>query len=262
MKIYLDMFFFVNFLMNYVVLYVVSLIKRKRISLKRTILVSAVASCLSVVYLLTGIGHGLICSILVCFVQTLIGFGKQKYIVYIKDLIIFFGTYWVLGGGLQYLSSQVLSGEYTLILLLVCAIVILMTGDRIINSGLRYKKHKSCIHSVTLEMNGKKTGYTGYVDTGNQLIEPISGEPVMIIQKNDCNLLEDENLIFRMIPYHSIGKKNGMLQGIRIDRAIISNEGKESFVWENPWVAISQEEVSATGEYQVLLQEVHLESRG
>ena len=53
------------------------------------------------------------------------------------------------------------------------------------------------------------------VDSGNTLTEPISGAPVSVLDARIFYRLWPEGLSgFRVIPYHSVGKKSGILKGI------------------------------------------------
>ena len=79
------------------------------------------------------------------------------------------------------------------------------------------------------------------IDTGNLLKDPITNSPVIIIEKNKLSnilpkeILEnsekiingkyefsDENLKyaskFRVLPFSSLGKQNGMLLGFKVDK--------------------------------------------
>ncbi len=101
----------------------------------------------------------------------------------------------------------------------------------------------------------KSVELNALLDTGNMLKEPITGIPVVIVQKNSLKqILPDQildnlnkiiggdtdeiasnnNLIkyisrFRMIPFSSVGKQNGLLLGIRSDSVnIIKDEEIET----------------------------------
>jgi stage II sporulation protein GA (sporulation sigma-E factor processing peptidase) len=56
----------------------------------------------------------------------------------------------------------------------------------------------------------------------------------------------------RIIPFHSIGKKSGLLQAFQAETLEVESGG----VWksvEKPWVAVCDECVSVDGEYEVIL---------
>ena len=91
-------------------------------------------------------------------------------------------------------------------------------------------------------------------DSGNGLVEPISQRPVSIVWDRQIlgvkEHLKKEN--FRMVPYHSIGNKKGMLEAYFISGMEIEQEGEKRII-ENPIIAITKEEVSVKGEYQMIL---------
>lgn len=68
------------------------------------------------------------------------------------------------------------------------------------------------------------------VDTGNGLIEPISQKPVAVLDeevwKRMRMWMKPER--FKMIPYHSIGKERGLLEGYEVDALTVQGMGKKS----------------------------------
>ena len=93
----------------------------------------------------------------------------------------------------------------------------------------------------------------GMIDTGNGLRDPVSGLPVSIIDRRTADkLLHGEITVgIRYIPYQTIGKKEGVLPIFRIDELRIYGE-KECHI-DAPLIAISEEEISAGGEYEMIL---------
>ena len=82
------------------------------------------------------------------------------------------------------------------------------------------------------------------VDSGNALTEPISGAPVSVLDKATFLKLWPEGLPdFRVIPYHSIGKKRGILYGYRIPQMKIRIHGMEK-ICSDVWLAVSKEEIA------------------
>ncbi|MFU0826637.1 MAG: Sporulation sigma-E factor-processing peptidase [Lachnoclostridium sp.] len=128
----------------------------------------------------------------------------------------------------------------------------------------------------------------GLLDTGNNLYDPIYGKPVIIteysaleplltVKQRDLlkkmmdtldgrHTLINENGIgpesvseekedhfnIMLIPYHSIGRKNGILPAIVMNRVVITN-GKEKIYSEKVITAISRDKLSKNNEYQVIL---------
>lgn len=140
------------------------------------------------------------------------------------------------------------------------------------------------IYEVEIIMEDKKLTGFGLLDTGNDLREPLTNKPVIIgeyefikeiipdclkeiivsYNKQENNLessgknklyteLKDKYMVkIKIIPYHSIGKKNGNLIGIIFDEVNIKIENN---VVSNKRVivAIHLDELSTKEEYQFIL---------
>ncbi len=91
------------------------------------------------------------------------------------------------------------------------------------------------------------------IDTGNTLTEPISGKPVSVLDKNAFDsLFHQKPLLYRAIPYHSVGKKHGILQGFLLQRMIVeTKEGKKEY--HEIYVGVSEELTAKTGTYKMIL---------
>ncbi len=99
---------------------------------------------------------------------------------------------------------------------------------------------------VTMEHKGKRVEVTALVDTGNTLIDPISGMRVIVVGCDvassllglDRSALEkpSETICshpvpgFRLIPYTAIGVPSGMLLGLRVDNLLIDGKSSDSIV--------------------------------
>lgn len=82
------------------------------------------------------------------------------------------------------------------------------------------------------------------VDSGNTLTEPVSGAPVSVVDARIFYRLWPEGLpSFRVIPYHSVGKKNGILYGYPVPQMTIVSGGVEKKC-RNVYLAVSEEEIA------------------
>ncbi len=115
------------------------------------------------------------------------------------------------------------------------------------------EKQKPCM--VELHNGMKRVRIQGIVDTGNSLLEPVSGEPVSVVDKEIFDKLwAEEELIssFRAIPYRSVGCHRGIMKGYEIPEVIIEHSGVKK-VCHNIYVGISEGKVSSAGNYQILV---------
>ena len=121
------------------------------------------------------------------------------------------------------------------------------------------------------------------LDTGNQLKDPITGVPVVVVTKEALreiipdNILdniekvmggewkeEEENINyrprFRIIPFTSIGKQNGMLLGLKVDKVKLITDINE-ITNENVIVCIYNQKLTKANTYSALIGIDMLEGR-
>lgn len=99
---------------------------------------------------------------------------------------------------------------------------------------------------AVLIRKGEKLKVTALVDSGNTLIEPVSGKSVSIVDKAVFDRLwGQDRSTFRAIPYHSIGKRKGILEGYLLPELLVETEGM-AFRFTEVYIAVSSEEISGT----------------
>lgn len=122
----------------------------------------------------------------------------------------------------------------------------------------RQARHRDHYCDVTLHVNDKSKKVRGLYDTGNSLVDTLTGKPVSVI---DAACLEslfftppeyNEALKPHYIPYHAIGTEHGVLLTITIESMVIDRHG-EMQVIPQPVLALSQGNVSFTQHYQLIL---------
>ncbi|MGN1204996.1 MAG: sigma-E processing peptidase SpoIIGA [Lachnospiraceae bacterium] len=100
---------------------------------------------------------------------------------------------------------------------------------------------------------------TGLVDTGNTLREPISKQPVCIMETKDFQKLFPEGLAGgRVIPFRSIGCATGILWGYPLPELRIEVLGKQH-VCRDVYIGVSENKISAQGKYQMLVHPACME---
>lgn len=90
----------------------------------------------------------------------------------------------------------------------LCAMLISYTCER----GRKSAQESSC--RATLMSGDKRVTVEALLDSGNGLVEPISGKSVSVINREVYLALWGEGeRPFRVIPYHSVGKDHGIMRG-------------------------------------------------
>ncbi len=97
---------------------------------------------------------------------------------------------------------------------------------------------------ATLYQDGERAEVEALVDSGNSLVEPISGKPVCVLDRAVFEaLFKGGGRGFRAIPYASIGKKKGILPGYLLSGLQLEADGMRAF-FKDVYIAVSNEELS------------------
>jgi stage II sporulation protein GA (sporulation sigma-E factor processing peptidase) len=179
-----------------------------------------------------------ILNLLIPFLLCYVAFGWDNFRRYGKHCLLFWGFSFLIGGGMTaifYLFSEIsgvrrisMGGSvetvYTRLplwvfglLALFCALLSLLWG--------RFSKQASNKREIELEIQDEavKIRLHGFLDSGNLLTEPLSGVPVIFINRETMNLFLPSGVVLgnlspsqsrriRLIPYHSVGG-SGILTG-------------------------------------------------
>ena len=118
---------------------------------------------------------------------------------------------------------------------------------------IRTMAHRKDLCRVTMIYGEKKETVTGLIDTGNRLREPVSSQPVHVAAAGVMKQLYPSVKGVVYVPYQSVGTSRGILPAVFIDRMEIEQEGGR-YSLEKPLIAITKQELSPSGEYQILIQ--------
>lgn len=95
----------------------------------------------------------------------------------------------------------------------------------------RFSKIRHTVDAVLI-IHGVRVGLRALIDTGNRLYEPIGHQPVSIVEMSCVSryFFEEDKLKLKVVPFHSIGKKEGILYALPVDTLEIPERGikKES----------------------------------
>ena len=166
-------------------------------------------------------------------------------------------------------------GTYPIKIVLISGILgfsILVVAFKVVKGKIN-KNNMYCHIDIKLFEKTKKV--KAVIDTGNFLKEPITGAPVVVIEREELLGLVDENIInnidkiingelseeidiskyssrIRLIPFTSLGKKNGLLLGISVDSIEIDFEDTTRRI-ENAIIGIYNDVLSSTKKYNALI---------
>ena len=104
---------------------------------------------------------------------------------------------------------------------------------------------------------GEKAELTGFVDTGNVLVDIYTKKPVSVVPRkyiqNILNKIDDYTKVkYHIIPFRSLGCENGMIEVISVESMYIYLGKKEMRV-ENALIGYTDMELSGDNEYEMLV---------
>lgn len=245
-ELYVDSLFLVNFVMN---LYILMLVNRSTLRTAapwRLLLGAALGSgCYLLMFMLNlpvplklFLGAaGAVGMLPVAFPVR----GLRNLLKLTEKMLIFS---FCMGGALLFLLRSFSVGENALTgifgILGVGGIVCLFLGRFPWES-----KPENSLCRVTLVRGEKQVTVSALIDSGNSLVEPISGKPVCVVDEEIFqSLWESGGQLFRAVPYHSIGKKRGILEGYLLPELHVELDGMRK-VFHEVYIAVSPETISA-----------------
>jgi len=261
--IYAEYLLLENFVINYIILYVTKRFTRTETHKFRLILASAIGAIYTLVVFFQSLRFmtKIIVKLSVSILIIIIAFNPAKVKKFVKLFATFYVVAFVFAGAslaLFYLidvDTYVGNGIFFIkdfpITILFFAIVVSFILFKFTWEYIqtRLSKSKTFI-PLTIDLNNKRVEIIALLDTGNSLNDPITHNPVIVVQFSAIKALLPEKvqnifikykennldvvsavmsetsneLNFRLIPFKSIGKENGMLLGFKPDRVIIKSD--------------------------------------
>ncbi len=288
MTVYLDVVFIENLVINYIILLATGLINRIKIRNSRLILASILGAIYSVFTYLTfeKIQNSISIKIIFSITIIYIAFKPNKVKKLFKQLLIFYLTTFAFGGVTFFLlyivkpngiffMNGVWIGTYPIKIAIIGVIVgftIIYLSFKMIRNGIN-KKNMLC--NIEIFFEDKKKEMKAMIDTGNLLKDPITNTPVVVIEKEALESIIPKNILdnierilkgeledididskyisrFKIIPFSSIGKENGILLGIRIDGLKIYIDNETVYI-KSAIIGIYEKPLCRTREYSGLI---------
>lgn len=290
MTVYLDVIFLENVLMNYIIVFATGVVMKNECKKWRIFgasLIGAlytVAMYLNVIPIYSNFFMKIALSVVIIF----IAFKPKSVKMLVKDLVIFYLVSFVFGGcvfALMYflkpqmaqIRNGVFVGAYPLKVALIggfVSFVIVQISFKLVKNKL---SKRDTIYEVEIVLDNKSSKVRALLDTGNLLKDPITGFPVVVVEHKCLSSVISVEILnsidkilggeiddlanntefnktisrFRMIPFSSLGKQNGLLLGIKVDNVnIILDEKIESI--SNVIVGIYDKSFTKNGLYSAI----------
>lgn len=288
MTVYVDVVFMENLFMNYIILFATAVINKVEIKLIRILLSSILGSIYAVVAYTNILSNstGVIIKILLSVAMIYIAFKPEGFKRFIKQLLIFYLATFTFGGvafallyfvkpGELLIENGIYIGTYPIKIALLGGIVgfVIITIAFNLIKGKLSKNDMFC--NISIYIDSKRKDMISMIDTGNLLKEPITGMPVIIVEKEELKdiipmeILKNVNKIingdiddiknieqyiskFRVIPFNSLGKQNGLLLGIKADKIIVDYD-ENKIEHNNIIIGVYEKKLCKNDSYKALI---------
>ena len=291
MTIYLDVVLIENLIMNYIILFATGYILKIKLNHIRLILSALLGGIYSILaYMeLLPIYTNFLMKILLSVVMVYLAYNAKNIKLLLKQITIFYLTSFVFGGcsfALLYfikpqeilMKNGMLIGTYPLKIAVLGGIVgftISVIAFKVVKRRLN-KKDMFC--DITVFVGEKNIKTKAMIDTGNMLKDPITRIPVIVVEKDILyqiipykildnleeiiggeisNEIYEEEVIkyiskFRVIPFTSLGKENGMLLGLKVKKVIVEIDFNEEEI-KDVIIGIYNKKLSKKNKYNALI---------
>lgn len=287
--VYIDVLFLVNYVINYLLLLTTKKICKNSAKPWRISLGALIGSLYAVLVFFPylTIYYTIFAKLLFSIILIAISFPITKWREFLRTILIFYVVNFMFAGAVYgifyftdigpYIGAAVSNGVFyfdiplkTLLIATGASYVIISIACRIYASKMAAGK----LYDICIFYRGNSTDVHALLDTGNSLFDPISGQPVIIVEFDSIKNLfpsdivgifskhknDDINLFrmvmsdtctgvaFRLVPFCSLGKENGMLLAFKPDRVLLEKREISEVL-----IGIYNKKLSKTREYKALL---------
>lgn len=251
-ELYIDIFFLVNFMMDHMILMLAGRMLTCSVTHGRVCLGAAAGAFLTCVIIMIPAAYASVRFILfhsiVPAAMIKIGLKIRWDRSFLKAYILLYISTCIIGGVFGLFQPYLRVGSIFFALALLSFWI-----SKGIWNVIRYMaRRKECRCEVVLYKGSCILRVPAIIDTGNTLRDPVSGDPVSVLDhKTGRELMNrEQSEPIRYIPYHSIGREQGVMPVFRPDQMIVCGEDEK--VITRPLVAVCEENMTAD-DYKMIL---------
>ena len=277
--------------MNYIILFATYVIIKPKVKHPqiRIILSSLIGSVYAVIVYLNilSIYSNLFAKIILSIVMVYVAFNPKNAKVLLKQILIFYLVSFIFGGctfALIYfikpenvkMKNGVFVGIYPLKIGLVAGVIAFVATQIAFKINKSKLNNKNTFFNIQLYYKNQSITVKALLDSGNMLKDPISQASVIIVERESLSKIIPEKVLdyigniiggdetedkqdiqeylskIRMVPFMSLGKENGMLVGIRLDKIKIETEDID-IQKENIIAGIYEKKFTKDNKYNALI---------
>lgn len=274
--IYLDLYFFLNLFMDFVLLLLAARFLKINFKMWRILLgslVGATGACaILVLQQLPVLFRYAIAYIALTMLMVIISYGRCRGKRLLGILATLYCISVFLGGILEFLWRNSSLSEFvyeqsgarsnrsiSIFAVLITVLPLLFLLPYAFRYFNEFRRRSKTVFQVILSLEGKAVEVKGLFDTGNHLREPISNKPVIIVEQKVIEEIMTKDLLdyttkIKLVPYRSIGKDSGTLYGIVLDEIVV-HINDEQHTYKEVIACLYKGVLSSKEDYQVILHE-------
>ncbi len=223
MIIYLDLIFVVNLVFDFALLLTVDLLLKRKSSYKRTLL-GALSGELSMITIFINFNriNLFLLKNSISLIMSIISFGFKdiKYTFYNVIYLYLVGT--ILGGFTYYLYNEFqidMTYSFRYIIILILSPLVLLIYYRLTK---RFKNNYNNRYDLLIKYDGLEFRGTGYLDSGNKLVSPISGKPIILVEKE---YIKNHKLKLLPVPFNALNH-HGIVNCFKPDEVYVNGKSQ------------------------------------
>ena len=228
MIIYIDLVILINFIIDTLLLISVDLLLKRKTKFRRIIIASLLGSLSTIMLFLFDSNIILLLfKLIISILMVIIAFKYQSFKYFKDNLFWLYIISIILGGSIYLLNDQIAlvnnglafsknGFKINIILLIIITPIILY---KYLQYQKSFKNTYSNYYDVDIYYMGEKVSATGFLDTGNKLIDPYFGRPIILVNKE--LIKQDVNTFF--VPYHVINNQ-GLLEVFKPEKITVNKK--------------------------------------
>lgn len=297
MSIYLDVIWFLNFSFDLLLLVLTAIVLKRKINKFRLVLAALIGSSIVIMMFtpLAFIATHPYGKMLISFLMVLSAFGFKRFRFFFQGLLTFYFVTFLVGGGMigvhyflqqemTYLDGVLMTnstgfGHPISWLFVLIGFPVLWLFARNSLEGIEAKKiHYDQIVKVQIKVDDIQFTLKGLIDSGNQLFDPITRSPVMIIDTLKVQEFLPKLLVHqatqddvmkamseqptneshpwehrvRLIPYRVVGSEHQFLLGFKPDEVWIETQN-ETFKVLKTIIGLNRTTLSSEDAYECIV---------
>lgn len=294
MYIIAEYLFIENFIINYSILQCTRIITRTKAIKGRIFITAIITALYPFILFLPALSFltNFYMKIIISLIIVKLAYNSNSLVLYLKQISAFYVISFIFAGasiGTYYFTNSYynilfkpdyLAGNFPIkYIILGVALGGIMIKRVVYYYQEKLSKEKELLN-VTIHLNNNKSSFTALTDTGNSLIEPLSKSPVFVVEykviknilpqlireifennreddfialEKTMEALKDE-ITIRLIPFKSIGSRNGVLIGFKPDYITIV-DGNIEKTYDELLIGIFNDRLSSDNQYNGLLNQ-------